>query len=160
MMEHIKNAALFIIIGLLLQSISTWLQSTFVETFLTDNLITLILTLMAINTATVSVIVTKLRDISDNDGVDFSKSIKSMKDSITEQVVLLVIAVLTLILKSSLLLTTQWNATITVTTVILIATFLYAVQVLFDTAQGVFLIAYKENALLVKQGASKGQKTG
>jgi hypothetical protein len=159
MMEHIKNATLFLVISAIVQSISVWLQSDFMESFLKANLITLLLALMAINTTTISVIMTKLREISDDSGVDFSKTISSMKESIVEQVILLVIAVLILIVQSSVLLSNMWNGMNTVTTILLITTFLYAVQILYDTAQGVFVIAYKENALL-KDRNHKGQKTG
>ncbi|MDP1624518.1 MAG: hypothetical protein Q8L64_01995 [bacterium] len=159
MMEHIKNATLFLVISAIVQSLSAWLQSDFIESFLKANLITLLLALMAINTTTISVIMTKLREISDDSGVDFSKTINSMKESIVEQVILIVVAIFILILQSSALLVSKWNGVNTVTTILLITTFMYAVQILYDTAQGVFVIAYKENALL-KDKNSKGQKAG
>lgn len=159
MIEHIKNGALFLVISAIVQALSAWLQSDFIETFMKGNLITLLLALMAINTTTISVIMTKLREISDDSGIDFSQTIKAMKESITEQVVLLVIAVLVLMLQSSAMLASVWNGINTITTVLLITTFLYAVQILYDTAQGVFVIAYKENHLLT-QKSDKGKKAG
>ena len=153
MMEYLKTATLFLVIGTIIQSVSAWLQSEFIGGFLKANLITLLLALMAINTTTISVIMTKLREISDDSGVDFSKTISSMKESIVEQVVLIAIAIFILILQSSTLLVHQWNNTNTVTTILLITIFLYAIQILYDTAQGVFVIAYKENALLKEKNS-------
>jgi len=159
MIEHIKNGALFLVISAIVQTVSAWLQSNFIETFLKENLITLLLALMAINTTTVSVIMTKLREISDDNGIDFSQTIKAMRESITEQVVLLIVAVLVLIVQSSAMLASVWSGINTATTIVLITTFLYAVQVLYDTAQGIFVIAYKENHLLTQKG-DKGKKAG
>lgn len=159
MIEHIKNGALFLVISAIVQTVSAWLQSNFIETFMKENLITLLLTLMAINTTTISVIMTKLREISDDSGIDFSQTIKAMKESITEQVVLLIIAVIVLIVQSSTMLASVWNGINNVTTIILITTFLYAVQVLYDTAQGIFVIAHKENHLLTQRG-NKSKKAG
>ncbi len=151
MMERIKNLSLFLVISTVIQLISVWLQSNFIGSFLKENLITLLLALMAINTTTISVIMTKLRDISDNDGVDFSRTIMAMRESIVEQVVLLVIAGSLLILQSSELLRVQWKSMDMISNILLLSTFLCSIQILYDTAQGVFVISKKENDLLIKR---------
>jgi len=151
MMNQIKNIVFFIVVSTLLQSLSRWLQSNFIEVFLQENLIALLLALMAINTTTISVIMTKLREISDASNTNFSRTILSMKNSITEQIVLLGLASVLLIFNSSKLLNQKWNNTNDVTTILLLTVFLYAIEILYDTAQGVFLIASKENSLLNEQ---------
>lgn len=148
MIDKIKTITLFLVVSVLIQSISLWLESNFIELFMKDNLITLLLALMAINTTTVSVIMTKLRELSNDNGLDFSRTINSTKESIIEQVILLVIAFFVLIVQSSTLLANKWSGITIVTNVLLITTFLYAVHILYDTAQAVFVIANKENTLL------------
>ena len=74
MIEHAKSISLFLVIGLLATLLAEWLQSDFISTFLSENLITLLIALVAINTTTLSVVLTKIREISDQLGGDFSRT--------------------------------------------------------------------------------------
>lgn len=145
--RYVQNIALFLLIGWGVQAFSVWLQSDFVETFLEQNLITLLLALLAINTTTISVIMSKLREISSGTGLSFAASIKSMKHSVIEQVILLIAAVIVLILKTSATIATNVANATYVANVLLVAIMLYAVQVLYDTANGVFVIAEREDEI-------------
>lgn len=145
--SYLADAVIFLVISMVIHAVSLWLDSSFIEEFLDQNLITLLLALLAINTTTISVIMTKLREISDASGVSFSSSIHSMRMSVTEQVVLLAIAVLVLVLKNSTVITTRFTFAEFIANVLLIAIILRAVQILYDTANGVFVIAKREDEI-------------
>lgn len=145
--HYARNTTLFLLIGWGVQAFSSWLQSNFVEMFLEQNLITLLLALLAINTTTISVIMSKLREITSETGLSFAASIKSMKHSVVEQVILLIAAVVVLILKTSASIAANFTGAGYIANVLLIAIMLYAVQVLYDTANGVFVIAEREDEI-------------
>lgn len=145
MIEHAKNISLFLIIGLLVTLLAKWLQSVFISTFLSENLITLLVALVAINTTTLSVVLTKIREISDQLGGDFSRTAKEMKLSIAEQVVLVILAVLTQVIGSSSLINHSYPIIGFISDVILVSIFSYAIYILYDTANSVFVILQFEN---------------
>lgn len=142
-METIKNASLCFVAGLLLNWLSSWLASDFLATFLGANLITLLIALLAINTTTISVIMTKLRDLS-SDPKAFAETMAEMKTSVVEQMVLIALAVLLQILTKSTSIT--WLETTTfVLNSLVAAVFVYALHILWDTANGVFIILKYES---------------
>lgn len=145
MIEHAKNISLFLIIGLLITLIADWLQSNFVSKFLSENLITLLVALVAINTTTLSVVLTKIREISDKFGGDFSRTAKEMKLSITEQVILVILAVITQVIGTSSLINVNFPVVTFISEVILVSIFSYAIYILYDTANSVFVILQFEN---------------
>lgn len=145
MMEHAKNISLFFVIGLIVTAISHLLQSDYITKFLSENLITLLIALVAINTTTLSVVLTKIRDISDKLGGNFSRTAKEMKISIVEQVVLVVLSVITQILGTSTLIISVFPGICFVSDVVLIGIFSYALYILYDTANSVFVILNFEN---------------
>ncbi len=93
MMDLFKNISLSLTIALALNASSIGIESDFLPTFLSENLITLLIALFAINITTLSVIMTKLSEISNNEGSDFSTTIREMKHSITEQCFLIIIGI-------------------------------------------------------------------
>lgn len=138
MMDLLKNISLCIVGGLILNGVSVWIGSDFLGEFLKANLITLLVALLAINTTTISVIMTKLRELSKDTRV-FSNSMREMRVSIVEQVVLIVLAVfLQTIMSSRLYVWTDVGAFLLSTA--LLAIFFYAIHILWDTANGVFVI--------------------
>lgn len=147
MMDHAKNISLFLVIGLIVTLLSNWLQSDFIFTFLSQNLITLLIALVAINTTTTSVVLTKIREIADTLGGNFTSTAKEMKVSIAEQVILIILAVIVQVIGASSLIQTGYPLITHISNVLLIAIFSYSIYILHDTANSVFVILQFENGL-------------
>ena len=145
MIEHAKNISLFLVIGFVINFIAERLQSDFISTFLSENLITLLIALVAINTTTLSVVLTKIREISDQLGGDFTRTAKEMKTSIAEQVILVILASVTQMISTSSLIKASFPLITFISNVVLIAIFSYAIYILYDTANSVFVILQFEN---------------
>jgi hypothetical protein len=145
MIEHAKNISLFLIIGLIVTLLTGWLKSDYISDFLSKNLITLLIALVAINTTTLSVVLTKIREISDKLGGDFSRTAKEMKISIAEQVILVILAFIVEVLGTSSLIIANFPHITFISNVVLIAVFSYALYILYDTANSVFVILRFEN---------------
>ena len=145
MSDVIKNLCVCVLIALGVGALSHWLKSPYLASFLDTNLILLLVALLAINTTTVSVIMTKLRELSKKPS-DFARTTASLKVSIIEQVILIVISVVFLMLKNSQVVVARLPHSNLVFEVALLAVFCYAIHVLYDTAMGVFvLIRFEED---------------
>lgn len=114
--------------------------SQYVFDFLRQNLINIQIGLLAINTATLGVVLTKLRDLVDK-GIPLSKfadARNQMLLSIKEQVALIIAALI--------ILSTESAASIPVrippelTRILLLSCFVYSLMILFDTAKSVFVV--------------------
>ena len=76
-MKIAKNISFCIIISFIICCLSNYIKSSFLSKFLTENIITLQVTLLAINTATLGLIASKIQEILDrNPTIDFEKTIK------------------------------------------------------------------------------------
>ena len=103
-MKHIvKNICTAIIISTFFIYLQSSLTSTYISNFLKSNLITIIISLLAINIATTGIVLGKMKDIVDNtkNKTLFVKSKKEMQISIIEQVVLIVLAFMVLTFSDS-----------------------------------------------------------
>lgn len=117
-------------------------QSQYLNEFLKGNLITLLVALLAINSATMGIVLTKIRDLIDKkgEGSEHFQSTKSqMLLSIKEQIALIVLAVIMLTVGGSNFINQNpdlksgyW--------VLISAIFVYAMVVLYDTAKSVIII--------------------
>lgn len=174
MIDYLKDLVWKIVIstaiGYMLYSLSKSLQSDYIDKFIIDNLITLLVALLAINTTTISVILTKLYEITKQyKGIDFNRSIHEMRTSITEQVVLIALSAVALILKTSVKLNQMYSYSDLVVGVALLALFVFAIQILYDTANGVFIILRFEadivkveekiEGVVIKETSIKSSKT-
>ena len=131
----------WIVVGLVATAVSRLSGSTYLGTFLETNLLVVLIALMAINTTTVSVILTKMREIAEaHPEVDFASTRRNMRLSTVEQLVLVVIAAVLLTLKSSPWLVSHIPHFAFVGDSLLVAVFAYALQVLYDTASAVYVI--------------------
>lgn len=138
-MKLVKNISFFIVLAIIITLIGKGLESKFLFTYLQQNIIGLLLTLLAINTATLGLIASKIQDILSNyPKFNFSTTIKEMKISLIEQIILIIVSVLSLLLMDSEKITYEYKDIIgnTILTTILI----YAVNILWDTGKGVFVI--------------------
>jgi len=118
-----------------------WLESSFYKDFLKTNLMLLLIALLAINATTISIIVSKLRDISSSTPLaDFSCTIKSLRISISEQVILIVIASIFQIASESMKIRRVVPLSDLLIQSVLISIFIYAIYIMYDTAHAAFLL--------------------
>ncbi|WP_339899641.1 hypothetical protein [uncultured Gilvimarinus sp.] len=145
-LEYIKNISTFIVFAAIVRFASEYLGSDYLILFLDKNLITILIALLAINTTTGSVVMTKLREITDKNGVNFSETIKNLKLSIFEQVFLIVIALVLLVLVHSPIFMALFTYSKSLVEILLIAVFIASLYNLYDTANSIFIILNNEDA--------------
>lgn len=139
MKEHLKNISFVLVISTILVIVCKQLETDFLFTYLANNLIGLLLTLLAINTATLGLIASKMQDIlRDKPEFNFDRTIKQMKLSLLEQIVLIIISIVTLVLQSSKVLTINHKQEIT--DIFLVSVLIYSINILWDTGKGVFVV--------------------
>ncbi|MDV3476719.1 hypothetical protein CMU98_14040 [Elizabethkingia anophelis] len=138
-MRFAKNISLFLIVSFIITKICEYLQSEFLFKYLQDNIIGLLLTLLAINTATLGLIASKIQDfIEKYEGMSFVNTIKEMKFSLMEQVILIGLSITTLIfLKSEII---NFDFKDTLCNSVLVGILLYSIVILYDTGKAVFVI--------------------
>ncbi|MFA5118794.1 MAG: hypothetical protein WC695_08105 [Candidatus Omnitrophota bacterium] len=144
MMDVIKNISVSVLLGIIINSLSSWMGSHFLLKFLDCNLITLLVALMAINTTTMSVMMTKMSEIKERHKIDFPKTIREMTASIYEQISLICIAVALQIISDSPKMKQLWPNPEFIISSFLVAVFVYAMLILFDTAKGIFVLLENE----------------
>ena len=107
--------------------------------YLQENIISLLLILLAINTTTLGLIASKIQDIVVKiPEIDFSDTIKEMKKSLLEQIILIIVSAFCLLLMDSVKITFEHKSEIG--NVMLISIFIYAINILWDTGKSVFII--------------------
>jgi hypothetical protein len=114
--------------------------SDYIFVFLRANIINIQIGLLAINTATLGVVLTKLRDLVDR-GVPlsaFAKARSEMLLSVREQMALVVSALIILSLSDAPKL--QFSVPPNLLRVLLLACFAYSLMILYDTAKSVFVV--------------------
>lgn len=114
--------------------------STYIVDFLKANLINIQIGLLAINTATLGVVLTKLRDLVDS-GIPlaaFSRTRKEMLVSIKEQVALIVTSLALLSVGEAK--SMPFVVPTDLLQILLIACFAYSLLILYDTAKSVFVV--------------------
>jgi len=128
-------------VGYIAQMLQSSLTTNYLNDFLSKNLITILIALLAINSATLGIVLTKIRDLVEKHGNAqcFNSSKQQMILSIKEQIALIVFAVTFLTVVSSPLLDSYTNLKMFFDTTI-VAIFTYALFVLYDTAKGVLII--------------------
>ena len=140
-MRTITSACTCVVVGLAAAGVSRVLDSGFLGSFLSANLLVLLIALMAINTTTVSVILTKMREIADaNPRVDFAATRRAMQGATIEQMVLIVLAAVLLVANGSPRLVAAVPHASYIITSLLVAVFVFALQILYDTAHAVYVI--------------------
>jgi uncharacterized membrane protein YozB (DUF420 family) len=118
---------------------ANFLESPFLFKYLQDNIIGLQLTLLAINTATLGLIASKIQDIIVQfPKFNFANTIREMKISLLEQIVLIVISIFTLIIQNSNIIIIDEK--INICNTILLTVFIYAINILWDTGKAVFVV--------------------
>ncbi len=101
---------------------------------------------MAINTATISVIVAKLHDIEKQENITLAKTIKEVKYSLLEQLALVAFSVLLIVLYNSSVVKLNFKYHDIFFNTFFTFSFIYAVDILRDTGMAIFsIISYRNN---------------
>lgn len=138
-MSILKNISLFIVISFAFSLLTKYLESDAVFDYLKDNIIGLIITLMAINTASLGLIASKIQDfITRYKRVNFSETINQMKISLLEQIILIPISLLLITINESQ--KVVWEHKEFACDVLLLAVLIYSINILWDTGKAVFII--------------------
>ncbi len=145
MMEKLQEFCLYIVGGFFLTGVSIILNSTFLEIYLRSNLITLLIALLAINTTTSSVIMTKLKEIVDATNGNFESTIKELKLSMFEQIISIILAVLLLMLSGSNAILDIHVSIAFILNGLVASVFIAGLHLLYDTAKSIFVILKFEN---------------
>ncbi|UTW01197.1 hypothetical protein KDW99_08755 [Marinomonas rhizomae] len=139
--DILKTALISLALGFLLELSGIWLKTSFLQEFFKNNLVTILVALLAINATTMGIILSKIRDLIDKHGGDefFKNTKKSMLISIQEQIGLIIAATIVLAAKSSEVIKQIDNLPLLLNS-ITTAIFIYALLVLYDIAKGVLII--------------------
>ncbi|RDY59264.1 hypothetical protein [Flagellimonas nanhaiensis] len=138
-MRLAKNISFYIILAFVVCLISRYLESDFLFEYLIENIIGLLLTLLAINTATLGLIASKIQDVLEkHPTMSFKNTISEMKFSLTEQVVLITVSVVSLVLSDSEIINFEHKQFALNT--VLVSVLIYSVSILWDTGKAVFVI--------------------
>lgn len=144
MINQIKNYSLYVVIGIIINITTNFIESDFLYIFLKTNFITILIALLAINTTTSSVVMTKLRDLSIDNPEIFRSTLKEFKISIIEQVVIIIITVVCFTgIESKFIL--KFSGMIVYFKCLIYTLFSYSLYILYDTAKSIFVILEYEN---------------
>lgn len=116
------------------------IESRYLFDFLKQNVINIQIGLLAINTATLGVVLTKLRDLVDK-GMPlsrFSSARGEMLLSIKEQMALIIVALIILSAESAASIPVRIPAELI--RILLLSCFVYSLMILYDTAKSVFVV--------------------
>jgi len=118
------------------------LKSTYMIDFLDENLITILIALLAINLTTLSIVLTKIRELIDKNNLPngiFENTQKEILFSIKEQIALIFLSLLFFIfLKSEF--GKQYISIQLAAEVLITSCFVYGIMILYDTAKSIFII--------------------
>lgn len=145
-MQVLKTSFVSIGIGFIIEISTTWIGSNFLHTFFKNNLVTILIALLAINATTMGIVLSKIRDFIDKNGGSkfFKNTRKHMLLSIKEQIVLIVISTLIQSVINSPIIPKIENLSIFLNS-ITAGIFVYAILILYDTAKSVLIILDYEN---------------
>lgn len=127
--------------GYLLIQLQGAFGSTYLVDFLKSNLLTLLVALLAINSATLGIVLTKLREIIDNGASNSFEKVRSeMRLSVFEHIGLIVLSLVLFTLVES-----RWGAGLAVTSLSFLHSciagiFCYSLYLLYDAANSVFML--------------------
>jgi hypothetical protein len=141
-MKHFtKNLLLAIGAAYCLFQAQELLGSNYIIKFLDNNLVSLLIALLAINAASLGIVLSKIRELLDtnNGNHDFSKTKNAMLFSIREQIVLIFLSLILLMINDSKWLT-DYPIFAPLMKMFIITCFTYAMSVLYDSAKSIFIV--------------------
>lgn len=142
-MLSFKEISVYIIIAISVNTFSHLLGTKYLFTYLSSNILTIQITLMAISTAIRGLVVSKLQDINKKFPEKSLKPItKALLFSFKEQICLLAISIILILISDSKItnLFLHKNYYDFAIEVLLFSVFIYAIDILWDTGKSIFLI--------------------
>ena len=140
MIDKFKDISFYLIIGFVINAVSEWLDSSFFSDYLEKNLITLLIALLAINTTTMSVLMTKLKEIVNSTGGNFINTVDQLRKSRFEQIMYIILTATVLVLAGSPKILTLYSSMKFILHTLLASIFVASMHTLFDTANAIFVI--------------------
>lgn len=137
-MATFKNIVFFIFLSLVANIAAKYLQSDFIGKFLRENLVLIVITLLAINTATCGLLITNIKESAGDRLQHFQDTFDEIKFSLMEQIYLIVFSVIVLVLDSSIVLKSIVPYHDLVFDTLLGAAFIYSIDILRDTGVSIF----------------------
>jgi hypothetical protein len=139
--QVVKTALVSLGIGFLAQMAQDFFQSHYFTEFLRNNLVNLLVALLAVNSATMGIVLTKIRDLIEKygHGDAFERTKRHMLLSVKEQIVLITASIFVLTLAQSPYLKGVPNGGLFFDSCAA-AIFVYGMVVLYDTAKSVLII--------------------
>lgn len=136
-----KTSLLSLGAGFLCQLAQYWLASQYFNDFLRANLINILIALLAVNSATMGIVLTKIRELIEKHGHGdvFQQTREQFLLSVKEQVALIGVAIVLLTVSQSKYLMDIPNIGMFFGSAIA-AVFVYSMTILYDTAKGVLII--------------------
>lgn len=120
--------------------VSNQLGSTFIIDWLNDNILTVLLALIAVNIASIGVTASRLYDLKGKHGGNLARTAASLRRSILEQIGALGFALIAGTAKTSSLLQQQWQYTNDAANIMLIGVFVWSIWVLYDTTNSILIL--------------------
>ncbi|MEC4049572.1 hypothetical protein OX284_009045 [Flavobacterium sp. SUN046] len=143
-LRFLKYFSIFFSISILFEIWMIYIESEYLKSFLKSNILTILLAFLAINTATLGVIASKIQEIKTKfKDCDFSNTINEMYFSLKEQVVLLIMNIFVLVIDDSKLICFSYKCLIVNS--LLSSIFFYSIYVLWDTGKAVFVMTTLSN---------------
>lgn len=141
-MSHVVRISLVsLAMGFLSQLAQIWLGTSYLNDYLSANLLTVLIALLAINSTTTGIVLTKIRELVEARGGSsaFEPTKAQMLLAVREQIFLVGFSVVFLMVASSPLLTTNFELKLLIDSLV-VGIFVYALHVLYDTAISVLII--------------------
>lgn len=142
-LSYLKDILLFLTIAFFVNVFSYLIGTDLLLSYLKINLTTIQLGLMAINTATCGLVISKLQEIKERHReIDVKPTTMALLNSLKEQIILIIIGViLMLLIDSDSIKRIIYCEYITfVLETLLIAVFANSIQVLWDTGKSIFVL--------------------
>lgn len=136
----LRSAFIAFGIACAVQFLFAQIQSSFVFEFLKTNITNIQVALLAVNAATLGIVLTKIRELIDKTGkrAEFEATRREMMLSIKEQIALVGASLLIIALATAKALPVKFPDEIYQT--LLLTSFIYSLLILYDTAKSVFVI--------------------
>jgi hypothetical protein len=139
MMNLVKNSSFYVITSYAICYGAYYVNSNSLFIYLNNNIVGLLLTLLAINTATSGLIASKMQDLVSNfPAFNFQETVKQMKVSLLEQIVLITGSVVILIIQGSKII--KFPHKDFTLDVLLVTIMIYSIAILWDTGKAVFVV--------------------
>ncbi|MEB5966185.1 MULTISPECIES: hypothetical protein [Comamonas] len=130
--DWLKNVASYILSSVATVSFLKWIDSDFIEKTLASNLMTIVVGILAVNIQTIVIIAVRLKDVSEKEGIDFSRTIAQVKISLYEQCALIFLS----FVSGSLYAIKSGSVDVIYINVITVFAIIAALHIFIDTAVG------------------------